>query len=168
MNKKLLILIWSLISIQCTQVGGSDDNTGGPRLKPGAMPVRTQADDYLAGKWEFENLYISYSEEIDQKSQVKRRNEQIEERKNSYLEFYQDGKYLFLMNDQSSFAMAGDFNFHNDSLTFHYKNYKGIDTMQTWNVEILNEKRLVLDLVEPENNWNYINITYTKTKAEER
>ncbi len=168
MKKPLLILMCSLIFIQCTQVIDSEDNTGGPRPKPGAMPVRTEADHYLSGKWEFENLYVEYSDDVDQKSQVKWRNEQIERRKNSYLEFYQDGKYLFLMNDQSSFAMAGDFNFHNDSLTFHYKNYKGIDTVQTCNVEILNEKRLVLDWVKPQNNLNYVNITYTKTKAEER
>ncbi len=64
MKKQLLILILSLIFIQCSQVGGSDDNTGGPRPKPGAMPLEAQAafqnglmqldsGDYRFAIWEF-------------------------------------------------------------------------------------------------------------------
>ena len=169
MRKHLCILICSLIFIQCTQDGGADNNTGGIRPKPGAIPIGAKADFYLKGKWEFENLHITFADDMDQNTLVELRNELIEERKNSYLEFYEDGKYLFLMNDQSGFAVAGDFNFHKDSLTFHFKDDKGKDTIDVWNVEILNEKRLVLDVVSPGDwDWNYMNVTYVKTKAEEQ
>lgn len=172
MRKHVCILVCSLIFIQCAQDGGADNDTGGPRPKPGAVPIRTQAEIYLLGKWEFENEYLTFVDEddMDPNTWVELRNKAIEQRKNSYLEFYEDGKYLFLMNDQSGFAIAGDFNVHKDSLTFHYKNDKGIDTMQTWNVEILNEKRLVLDKVYPETwrPYKYSSITYVKTNTEEQ
>ena len=169
MRKHVCILVCSLIFIQCAQDGGADNDTGGRlRPKPGAVPIRAQADFHLMGKWEFENLLITFADDMDENTLIERRNGLIEKRKNSYLEFYEDGKYLFLMNDQSGSAMAGDFNFHKDSLTFHYKDNKGRDTIQIWNVEILNEKRLVLDIVAPET-WpeKYVSVTYVKSKTEQ-
>ena len=140
-----------------------------PLFSIGYVVTNTTIPFDLEGKWEFKNLHITFADDMDQNTLVEHRNELIEKRKNSYLEFYGNGKYLFLMNDQSGFALAGDFNFHKDSLTFHYKDDKGKDTIDVWNVEILNEKRLVLDIVSsPGDYWNYMNVTYVKTKAEEQ